>query len=516
ASIVRPGTLASMTRSVSAEGVLGGRYRLMRSIASGGMAEVWEAQDDILGRRVAVKVLHAHLAADESFLARFRREAIAAARLAHPNVVATYDTGVDDGVAWIVMELVDGRTLRQVLSELGALPPGRAVHLATQVADALDYAHRAGVIHRDVKPANILLTDDDRVKVADFGIAKAAIEAAEEDAGADLGATDLTQSGAIVGTAKYLSPEQVNGNPVDGRSDVYALGVVLYEMLCGRAPFTGDTDVAVAVQHATATPRSPRQLRAGIPRGLEAVVMRAMAKDPAARYPTAGELHTALLSVDLRPDDAVPLARRDDTPSGGVAQTFAQSERSWLLPVVAIVVLAVTLGIVGVLFARSDTGQRLLHNPSASGGSKAAPVKVVSATAFDPPPGDGQEHSELVGNLIDGDPATAWNTEQYGSRQFGGIKPGVGFVLTLDGPHKLSSLDVTSSSHGWGASVYVADSAASTAPPGDWGTAVASKTGIDGNTSFDLQGHQGSVVLVWITDLGDATSVSIAEVAVTS
>jgi serine/threonine protein kinase len=501
------------SRHIEAESVLGGRYRLLRTIASGGMAEVWEAQDDVLGRRVAVKVLHAHLAADEAFLARFRREAIAAARLAHPNVVATYDTGVDDDVAWIVMELVDGRTLRQLLSEQGALAPHRAVHLATQVADALDYAHRSGVIHRDVKPANILLTADDRVKVADFGIAKAAIEAAEDasDAGGD-----LTQSGAIVGTARYLSPEQVNGEPVDGRSDVYALGVVLYEMLCGRPPFTGDTDVAVAVQHATATPLAPRQVRAGIPRSLEAVVLRAMAKQPAARYPSAGEMHTALLSVDLRADDAVPLVRRDDTPPRGAPPTFAQSERSWLLPVVVILVLAVTLGVVGVLFARSDTGQRLLHSPSGSGTAKAQPVTVSSAAAFDPAPGDGHEHDEAVGNLLDGDPATTWNTEQYGNRGFGGIKGGVGFVLTLDGAHDLKTLEVTSPTSGWSASVYVSDSAHAGAPPGDWGSVAASRTAIDGNASFDLQGRRGSVVLVWITDLGDANSVTVGGVSVSS
>ncbi|MGI9033509.1 MAG: protein kinase domain-containing protein, partial [Acidimicrobiales bacterium] len=494
------------SRHIEAESVLGGRYRLVRSIASGGMAQVWEAQDDILGRRVAVKVLHAHLAADKSFLARFRREAIAAARLAHPNVVATYDTGVDDGVAWIVMELVDGRTLRQLMSEQGPLPPGRAVHIATQVADALDYAHRAGVIHRDVKPANILLTADNRVKVADFGIAKAAIEAAEDSGG------DLTQSGAIVGTARYLSPEQVSGERIDGRSDVYALGVVLYEMLCGRPPFSGDTDLAVALQHTTAVPLSPRQVRAGIPRSLEAVVLRALAKQPTSRYPTAAELHTALLSVDMRSDDAVPLLRRQDTPPRGSPPTFAQSERSWMLPVVVIVVLAVTLGVVGVIFARSDTGQNLLHSPSGSATAKGQPVTISSVSAFDPPPGDGQEHNETVHNLIDGDPASTWTTEQYSNRQFGGIKAGVGFVLSLDGSHTLGTLRITSPSSGWAASVYVSDITRADAPPDAWGSAVASQAGISGNVAFDLQGRQGSVVLVWITDLGEGGAVAIGGV----
>jgi len=543
-------------RRIDAEGVLGGRYRLQRSIASGGMAEVWEAQDDILGRRVAVKVLHSHLASDTSFLARFRREAIAAARLAHPNVVATYDTGVDDGVAWIVMERVDGATLREVLSASPRLSPARAVRIAIQVADALDYAHRAGVIHRDVKPANILLTDGDRVKVADFGIAKAAIEAAEDSGGASFDTGDLTQSGAIVGTAKYLSPEQVNGEPVDGRSDVYALGVVLYEMLCGQVPFTGETDVAVAVQHATATPLRPRQVRADIPAPLEAVVLRAMAKLPAERYKSAAELHAALLAVDRRPDNNVggvdltlhgaaagapaPAAawvspgsktqvgvgsstQVGPAPAGapvrpgphptppGRAPASGHTTRSRLVPVLVLVVAVVTLGVVGVLFARSDTGQGLFGSSSKSA-DKAVPVTVVSAGAFDPPPGDNAEHDADVANLTDGNPATTWSTEQYGNGRFGGLKTGVGVILTLNGPHKLTTLEVASPSRGWSAEIYVADTTSPRPPPSGWGGAVATKTGVDGKATFDLNAKTGSVVLVWITNLGDTGAVTLSDV----
>jgi len=497
-----------VSRQVNAEHVLGGRYRLVRSIARGGMAQVWEAHDEILGRRVAVKVLYQHLATDESFLARFRREAIAAARLAHPNVVATYDTGVDGDVAWIVMELVDGRTLREELLERGAMHPSRVVHLGTQVADALDYAHRSGVVHRDVKPGNILLTEGDRVKVADFGIAKAASEAAEGASGSS--SLDLTQSGAIVGTAKYLSPEQVNGEPVDGRSDVYALGVVLYEMLCGRPPFSGETEVALALQHLSAAPMAPRQVRAGIPRSLEAVVLRAMAKSPAQRFPTAGQLHTALLSVDLGPDDAKPVVVRQDTPPGGTPPTFAQTERSWMVPTVLIVVLAVTLGVVGALFARSDTGQRLLNEPE----SEAAgddPLPVTRATAFDPQ-GDGREHDDELPRLTDGDPATIWDTERYIDRQFGGLKTGVGVLLELDGRRKLGRLEIESSTRGWSAQVFVADRPLAGAPPADWGEAAASKTGIDGPATFDLQGREGAAVLIWITDPGETSTVAVGEV----
>ena len=502
--------MPEVSRDVAAERVLGGRYRLVRSIARGGMAEVWEAHDEVLGRQVAVKVLYRHLAADESFLARFRREAIAAARLAHPNVVATYDTGVDDDVAWIVMELVDGRTLREELAERGALNPARVVHIATQVADALDYAHRSGVIHRDVKPGNILLAEDDRVKVADFGIAKAAMEAAQDASGGGVAPSDLTQSGAIVGTAKYLSPEQVNGEPVDGRSDVYALGVVIYEMLCGRPPFSGETEVALALQHLSAAPVAPRQVRAGIPRSLEALVLRAMAKSPAQRFPSAGELHTALLSVDLRPDDAAPAVVREDTPSGGTPPTFAQTERSWIVPTLVIVVLAVTLGVVGVLFARSDTGQRLLEEEG-SEPADAAQVLSFTTSAFDPQ-GDGHEHDHELPHLTDDNVASAWETERYSSREFGGLKRGVGFVLQLDGSRELGRLELSSSSRGWSAEVYVADGVKATPPPGEWGPAVATRAGIEGDATFDLDGRQGGAVLVWLTELGDTNAVSVGEV----
>ncbi len=511
--------MAEALPGVHTERVLAGRYRLRRLIAKGGMAEVWEAEDDILGRRVAVKILHPHLAADESFRERFRREAIAAARLAHPNVVATYDTGTDEGITFIVMELVDGKTLRQILNESGPMPPGRVVHIGAQVADALHYAHKAGVVHRDVKPANLLICPDGRVKVADFGIAKA-VEDAEPDRPSPSDA--LTSTGSIVGTAQYLSPEQVDGRTVDGRTDVYALGVVLYEMLCGRPPFSGDTDMAVALKHVTSTPLAPRQVRGGIPRALEEVVLRAMAKAPEARYQSAADLQTALLSVDLGADEAtnvvaptgyVPGAVGVDaaTPPRGIPPSFAQTERRWMVPTIAIVAVALTLGLVGVLFARSDAGQKLLDNlkPGEPAASQQA-IPTPTPLAFDPPPGSGSEHDSDLGNLVDGDPSTTWSTEQYSTRNFGGLKPGVGVILQLDGPHKLKQLTVTSPSTGWSAEVVVADSAK---PSRDaWGAPVDSKKGISGGTTtFDLGGRTGGAVLLWITDLGDGTSVTVAD-----
>ena len=504
---------------VHTERVLAGRYRLKRLIAQGGMAEVWEAVDEILGRPVAVKILHAHLASDQSFLERFRREAIAAAGLAHPNVVATYDTGVDDGVTFIVMELVDGQTLRQTMNELGPLATDRAVHIAAEVADALHYAHRSGIVHRDVKPANILLCGDGRLKVADFGIAKAVEDSeAERPNPADA----LTGTGSIVGTAQYLSPEQVEGRPVDGRTDVYALGVVLYEMLCGRPPYSGETEMAVALKHLTSSPPAPRQVRAGVPRAVEDIVLRAMAKAPEGRYQSAAELQTALLSVDVAADEATavvaspapPQALADsDIPRRGTPPTVVPGERRWMVPAVAIVAVALTLGVVGVLFARSGTGHKLLDGGTTAGGQPASKGKAIptpTPLAFDPPPGDGSEHDEELPALVDGDPGTVWTTEQYSSNRFGGLKPGVGVVLQLDGPHKLKDLRVTSPTAGWAAEALVADGPRPTRQA--WGVPAAAKTVNAGTTTFDLGGRTGGAVLLWITDLGQGnTSVSIGE-----
>jgi len=515
------------------ERVLGGRYRLKHLIATGGMAEVWDAVDDILGRPVAVKILHVHLAEDESFRERFRREAIAAARLAHPSVVATFDTGVDGAITYIVMELVNGTTLRQALNETGPMAPGRAVHIGAQVADALHYAHNAGVVHRDVKPANILLcTDgrvpggrvpDGRVKVADFGIAKA-VEESEPSRPDPSDA--LTGTGSIVGTAQYLSPEQVEGRPVDGRTDVYALGVVLYEMLCGRPPFTGETEMAVALKHVTSAPPAPRQVRGGIPRPLEDIVLRAMAKAPGSRYQSAAELQTALLSVDLGASEATNVVASPayvpplpaDTPPRGIPPSFVQNERRWLVPAVAIIAVAVTLGIVGILFARSDAGHRLFDGGTTPRGPAAKNQAIPRPTplAFDPPPGSGVEHDDELANLVDNDPATLWSTETYSNNRLGGLKPGVGVVLQLDGPHKLKELKVASPSRGWTAEVLVAGGPQATRAA--WGDPVSVKKGVgDGATTFDLAGTNGGAVLLWITDLGEGnTVVSIGEMTLTA
>lgn len=276
------------------ERVLSGRYRIVRHLARGGMADVYEAEDTLLNRSVAVKILHANFASDEAFVARFRREAQAAANLSHPNIVAIYDWGQDERTYFMVMELVQGRTLREILKSGGAILPQRAAEITAEAAAALSVAHQHGVFHRDVKPGNIMITPDGTVKVMDFGIARA-LDDSEE----------LTRTGAVIGTATYFSPEQAQGLPADERSDVYSLGILLYEMLAGKPPFTGESPVAVAYQHVSEAAVSPDQINPEAPRELGAIAEHAIRKDPSERYQSAEEMRADLIRYL---DGAEPIA----------------------------------------------------------------------------------------------------------------------------------------------------------------------------------------------------------------
>ncbi len=271
-----------------------GRYELTHLIARGGMAQVYRAMDRQLERPVALKVLFPELSVDRTFVERFRREAQSAANLSHPNIVPVFDWGEDDGSYFIVMEYVEGRPLSAVLRDPQRMPPRQIATIGAGVAAALAFAHRHGVVHRDVKPGNVLITPEGDVKVTDFGIARAVNT--EES---------LTQTGAVMGTAAYFSPEQAEGKGVDSRSDIYSLGVVLYEMSVGRPPFTGDSPVAVASKHVRDMPVLPREVNPAVPPALEAVVMKAMAKNPDDRYGSAEELRADLLRfADGRPVEA--------------------------------------------------------------------------------------------------------------------------------------------------------------------------------------------------------------------
>ncbi|HAQ23743.1 MAG TPA: Stk1 family PASTA domain-containing Ser/Thr kinase [Acidimicrobiaceae bacterium] len=271
---------------MSAQGptVFNGRYELHRQVARGGMADVYLARDLLLDRPVAVKVLFDEFSRDPSFVERFRREAQAAAALSHPNVVNVFDWGEEQGTYFIVMEYVEGRSLAEILRTDGPLPADRAAEVVSDIAAALAFAHRNGLVHRDVKPGNVLVTANGHVKVADFGIATALVG----------GRSDLTQSGSVMGTATYFSPEQAQGRPVDPRSDLYSLGIVLYEMVLGRPPFTGETPVAVAYRHVQDSPLGLRAAGAPVAESLEAITLKLLAKNPVNRYPTAEDLRSDL------------------------------------------------------------------------------------------------------------------------------------------------------------------------------------------------------------------------------
>ena len=258
-----------------------GRYRIVRKLGTGGMANVYLAEDEVLGRRVAIKILNDRHASDDSFVERFRREAKNAAGLSHPNIVSIYDRGEAEGTYYIAMEYIEGRTLKDLILARGPLPVDQAVAYARQILGAVRFAHRKGIVHRDIKPHNVLVDTDGRLKVTDFGIARA-------------GASQMTEAGSIIGTAQYLSPEQARGASVDQRSDLYSVGIVLYEMLTGSVPFTGDTPVEIAMKHISAVPEVPSGRRPNVPHDLDLVVLRALAKDPRERFQTAEEMDAEL------------------------------------------------------------------------------------------------------------------------------------------------------------------------------------------------------------------------------
>lgn len=366
------------------------RYQVTHLIARGGMAMVYRAQDTLLNRPVALKILYPELSADPLFVERFRREAQAAANLSHPNIVPVFDWGEDRGTYFIVMELIEGTSLDEVLRTSRTLTPSRAVSIASQVAGALGYAHRSGVVHRDVKPGNILITSDNQVKVTDFGIAQAV---SSED--------QLVVEGSVMGTATYFSPEQAEGAAVDGRSDVYSLGVVLFQMVCGRPPFIGDTPVEVSSQHVNSVVPLPTTLKADVPHDLEAIIMQSLAKSPGQRYQSADEFRADLMRfAEGRPVQAsqrtnaffgadatravaavTPGERTQAVPVMTGPRTDVKRRGSSKRPLViaAVVVLVLALGGLGY-FATANKG--VTSMPNIVGDSIATATSTLTSDGF--------------------------------------------------------------------------------------------------------------------------------------
>jgi serine/threonine protein kinase len=536
------GLIGVMTKpqlDANASRLLAGRYQLLEELDTGGMASVWKGHDQVLGRDVAIKLLREELAADAGFAARFRQEAVHAANLNHQGIVGVFDIGAHDGVPYIVMELVDGRTIRQLLAREGPLPPAQAARIALGVAQALAYAHRLGVVHHNLKPANIMLTQSGAVKVADFAIARA------------VDPDDPEKTGEILGpVTNYLAPEQRSGAGADGRADVYSLGACLFEMLTGKAP------TEAGAPEADGNMPSPRMLRAGIPRGLDEAVRKALASDPANRFADAQELVTALREQAGRamPQPAPPApapappqrstlplqpppGRHDLTPpaSGGpyqgpsrpraphvstpITSTTVPGSRRWLGPVVAV---GIVFTAIVVLIAN---GTLRPQGEVASGGTapsttvaERAPTRVAAVAVGSINPREpGGENNGGVARATDGDAATGWSTQRYHREKFGLLKGGVGLILQLDEPAAARQLDLQLNAAGARAKIYAADQ-----PYGDrvpitpplpadalerklvelgW-TEVAGEEAMDRRTSFDLAADQAyRYYLVWLTDI---------------
>ncbi|HEX5741009.1 MAG TPA: Stk1 family PASTA domain-containing Ser/Thr kinase [Pilimelia sp.] len=391
--------------------LLGGRYQVGELLGYGGMAEVHRGRDLRLGRDVAIKMLRHDLARDRTFQERFRREAQNAAALNHPAIVAVYDTGEDQAptgeiLPFIVMEFVDGRTLKEVLAAEGRIMPRRALEIVADICAALEFSHRHGIIHRDIKPGNVMLTRSGQVKVMDFGIARALAS----------GATTMTQTSAVIGTAQYLSPEQARGESVDARSDVYAAGCVLFELLCGHPPFVGDSPVAVAYQHVREDPRPPSQLNPEVGPDIDAIVLKALAKNPINRYQSGAEMRADVLRAAAgRPVMATPVLGQDETvalaaqaatgtqPAAQVGDARRRRASAWVIAALAaLAVLGAAAVVIGLLKDEDKPTVQTTTVPSLVQQDRANARADVEAAGLVYEEGDPRRDDECVKDTVAG------------------------------------------------------------------------------------------------------------------
>jgi eukaryotic-like serine/threonine-protein kinase len=449
------------------------RYELVDLVGSGGMSSVYCAFDTLLERNVALKILHEQFTADEDYVERFRREARAVAQLSHPNIVTVIDRGEQDGKQFIVFELVDGENLKELVERGGPLPVRRALEIGLEVARALAFAHAQGLVHRDVKPQNVLLNTEGRAKVTDFGIVRST------------GVAGNTETGTVLGTSHYIAPEQARGEQVDAQTDVYSFGVVMYELLTGEVPYPGESFLSVAMRHVNDPVPSVSEQRPDTPLRLASLVERCMAKSPADRPASMDavvrELEACLAELDAKggEESTMIIKQRAARPE----RARPARRRSSRLPFLAV--------LVGALLLAGAIGAYLLIRDESPGASSTQPVELQGVASFDPEGDDKVEHPERVGDATDGDPATYWTTSTY----FGDFsKSGVGLVLQATGsPQQLA---LTTDTPGFTAEIRAGDSA-----EGPFDTVVGDEKTTGASTIWDLAETDSRYLTIWITDL---------------
>jgi len=463
--------------------VLADRYELEELVGAGGMSSVYRAHDRLLDRKVALKILHQQYSDDDEYVQRFRHEARSVAALSHPNIVTVIDRGEHGGRQFIVFEYVRGDNLKQLLEREGPIPVETALEFAIQVARALSFAHQKGLVHRDVKPQNVLLNGDGQAKVTDFGIARS-LDVKH----------GMTQTGTVLGTSDYIAPEQAQGLRVDECSDVYSLGVVLYELLTNEVPYKGENFVAVAMRHISEPPPPVRDKRREVSPRLEAVVMCAMAKAPADRFPSMDEFCRELTEclAEVRNGGETAIIKPQRRPARGTRKRRVPI----LLLVFLLLALAAGAAALGYVLTRDD-GNGGAANPPTTGGGAGAAVQLSGVGAFDPD-GDGKEHDDDAPKATDGSTSTYWTTETYRSSLASIGKGGVGLVLDAGKPVTLNTLGVVTDTPGFTA-VIKAGSSATSFPT----TVSASKQVGSAGAQFSITKGPYRYYLVWITQLGD-------------
>jgi eukaryotic-like serine/threonine-protein kinase len=465
--------------------VIAGRFEIVELIGKGGMSSVFKAHDRLLDRSVAIKVLHPQFTEDEEYVERFRREARSVAQLSHPNIVTVIDRGEDSGRQYIVFEYVQGENLKQLLERTGPMSAYEALGMALQMARALSFAHGRGLIHRDVKPQNVLLNAEGQAKMTDFGIARS------------VDVQGVTITGTVLGTSEYIAPEQARGQQVDAQTDVYSLGVVLYELLTGSVPYDGDNFVTVALRHVNEPVPSLLEQRPDAPPRLALAVERAMAKSPDERYESMDELveelEDCLAELDPSSEDATMITRRPVAAARRQRPRRKRRRLGVLWPIAAVLgVLAVAaLAALGALALRDD----------GNGGPQAAPntpMKLVGIDSFDPEGDNKEEHDEAVARATDGDPETFWYTEDYGDF----TTSGVGLVLDAGRTVQPKSLTITTDTPGFTAEIRAGDS-----PQGPFDPVSQSAT-IENRRRYNLTDAKARYFVVWITDVSGSAHVN--------